>query len=115
MSHSNKEGFNEENIPAQQSPKEEDPWILGEDEYQERSKCFKAEAIEGEEEVDRLNPECLRTGRESIQQTDDEDRRERILQVYKKGADQAASGLQKGDQRWEEDSLSELYPFYSEE
>jgi undecaprenyl pyrophosphate synthase len=41
-------------------------------------------------------------------------RRERILQVYKKGADHSTSGIQKGDEIREEDFLSELYPLCKE-
>ncbi|MBP1696298.1 MAG: hypothetical protein H6Q41_1486, partial [Deltaproteobacteria bacterium] len=39
-------------------------------EHEERPKCSKTEANEGEKEIDRLNSECLRTGRESIQQAE---------------------------------------------
>jgi hypothetical protein len=63
-----------------------------------------------------LNSEFLKAVWESIQQIDeDEDRRERILQVYKKGADDSTSGFQKGHEIWEEDFLSKLYPLHPEE
>jgi hypothetical protein len=44
----------------------------------------------------------------------EEDHRERILQVYKKGADHSASGFQKGDEIREENLLPEFYSFFSE-
>jgi hypothetical protein len=40
----------------------------------------------------------------------EEDHRERILQVYKKGADRSSSGFQKGDEIRQETSFQELYP-----
>jgi hypothetical protein len=42
---------------------------------------------------------------------DDEDRRERIPQVYKKGANHSTTGFQKGVESREEEFLSKLYPF----
>jgi hypothetical protein len=50
---------------------------------------------------------------ECIQQIDeDEDRGERILQVYKKGADHSTSGFQNGHEIWQEGFFSELYPLH---
>jgi hypothetical protein len=45
---------------------------------------------------------------------EEEDHRERILQVYKKGADHSASGFQKGDEIREENLLPEFYSLFSE-
>jgi len=97
---SNKEGFNEKNLSAQQPQAEKDPWLFGEDEHQKRSKCFKAETVEREKEIDRLDLQFLRMERKNIYQRIDvnEDSLERILQFYKKGEDQLSSGFQKGDE-----------------
>jgi hypothetical protein len=101
--------LNEKNVSTQQSQAQENPWIFGEDEYEERSKRLKTEAKEGEKKAKRLNPKFLRTVNGSIQPiTDDEDHRERILQIYKKGADHSTSGFQKGDEIRKEDFLSKL-------
>jgi hypothetical protein len=45
---------------------------------------------------------------------EEEDHRERILQVYEKGADHSASGFQKGDEIREENLLPEFYSLFSE-
>jgi hypothetical protein len=51
----------------------------------------------------------------SIQRIEEkEDHRERILRVYKKGADHAASGFQKGDEIREENLLSEFHSLFPE-
>ncbi len=60
MSHSNKEGFDEKDIPAEQSQTQKDARILREDEYPERPQCLEAEANEGKEKLDRLNLAFLR-------------------------------------------------------
>jgi hypothetical protein len=61
-----------------------------------------------------LNFEFLKGVGETIQQIDeDEDRGERILQVYKKGADHSTSGFQKGHEIWEENFLSKFYPLHA--
>jgi hypothetical protein len=105
--------LNEEDISAQQPQKEEDSWIPGEDEHQERSKCFKKETDEGEEEAERLGLSFLRMGRESVQQIEDrEDHRGRILQVYKKGTDQSAPGFQKGDEVRKENLIQEFHSLF---
>jgi hypothetical protein len=54
-------------------------------------------------------------GRESIQQIEDrEDHRGRILQVYKKGADQSATGFQKDNEIREENRFPEFYSLFPE-
>jgi len=63
---SNKEGVNEKNLSAQQPQAEKDPWFFGEDEHQKWSQCFKAEAIEGEKEIDRLELQFLRMERKTF-------------------------------------------------
>ena len=51
----NRGAFDEENISTEQSQTKENPWLLGEDEYEERPKCLKAETDEGEKKVDGLS------------------------------------------------------------
>jgi len=113
---SNKEGFNEKNLSAQQPQAEKDPWLFGEDEHQEWSQCFKAEAIEREKEIDRLDLQFLRMERKNIYQRIEvnEDSLERILQFYKKGEDQLSSGFQKGDEGRQEAFFSEFHTLYKE-
>jgi hypothetical protein len=52
-------GFNEKDVPTQQSQTEEDTWVFGKDEYQERSKGFKTEENERAKKVDRLSEGAL--------------------------------------------------------
>ncbi len=113
---SGKEGFNEENLSAQQPQAEKDPWFFGKDEYQERSQCFKAETIKGKEEIDRLDLQFLRMKRKNIDQRIEvyEDNLERILRFYKNGEDQVSSGFQKGDEDRQEAFFTEFPAFYKE-
>ena len=90
-----REEFNEKNLSTQQSQTEEDAWVFGEDEYEERSKGFKTEKNEGEEKVDRLS--------------------ERTIQVYKKGENHISPGFQEGDEIREKASVQEPHPIPSTE
>ena len=54
-------------------------------------------------------------GSGSIQRIEEEeDRRERILRVYKKGADHSASGFQKGDEIGEENLIPRFHSLFPE-